>query len=82
VDASSPPSDALPRARVDGDPDPGFRGSRRRYWGPVVGMQWLEVPVSRESVRDACGVDGGHQGCQTVPGDKAIEFLRAVGLLP
>ena len=52
------------------------------YRSPVAGLQWLPAEVHRATVREASGFDGGHQGPQTVPDEKAVAFLVAVGLLP
>lgn len=52
------------------------------YRSPVAGLQWLPAQVDRETVREASGFNGGHQGPQTVPDEKAVGFLVAVGLLP
>ncbi len=52
------------------------------YRSPVAGLQWLPAELDRETVREASGFDGGHQGPQTVPDEKAVAFLVAVGLLP
>ncbi len=47
------------------------------YMGPVAGMQKIEA-VDRLTVKDACGVDGGHEGYQTVPDAKVDNFLRVL----
>jgi hypothetical protein len=52
------------------------------YRSPVAGPQWLPAEVKRETVREASGFKDGHQGPQTVPDEKAVAFLVAVGLLP
>ncbi|SRR5712691_11735398 len=52
------------------------------FRSPVAGLQWLPAEVDRETVREASGFDGGHQGPQTIPDGKAVAFLVAVGLLP
>jgi len=68
---------------VSGPPVPVGRGEPfGPYRSSVAGLQWLPGEVDRQTVRDASGFDGGHQGPQTVPDEKVAAFLIALGLLP
>jgi len=65
---------------IAGIPEAGFRGSPRMYKGPVTGIRAIK-PVPRSRVADACGFnrDAVNPLAQTVPGDIADDFLRALG---
>lgn len=62
--------DGIPRPVQDG-PGP--------YRGTVGGMREL-AKVTRQDVLDYCGVNGGVQSYQTLTGERALDFLEAVGL--
>jgi hypothetical protein len=62
--------DAVPQ-RVEDGPGP--------YRGTVGLMRELDR-VGRQEVIDYCGVNGGVQSYQTLTGDRALDFLEAVGL--
>lgn len=49
------------------------------YRGTVGAMRELNK-VTRQEVIDHCGVNGGVQSYQTLTGDRALDFLEAVGL--
>ena len=51
------------------------------WQGPVVGIQWLPAEVDAHMVYEEIGVRGWHEGPTPVPRDKAIPFLRLVGIL-
>lgn len=50
------------------------------FRGHVAAVQRMP-PVDGRDVKDRTGVDGGHEGYQTVKDEKAVNFLRSVGLL-
>jgi hypothetical protein len=62
--------DGVPR-RVERGPGP-YRGT--------VGLMRELGKVTRQDVIDYCGVNGGVQSYQTLTGDRALDFLEAVGL--
>jgi len=62
--------DGVPR-RVEDGPGP--------YRGTVGWMRNLNR-ATRQDVVDYCGVNGGVQSYQTLTGDRAFDFLEAVGL--
>ena len=49
------------------------------YRVPVAGLRELKK-VSRREVLDYCGVNGGVESYQTQTGNRALDFLAAVGL--
>jgi hypothetical protein len=51
------------------------------YRGQVAGIQRIDPPVDRIKVLNACGVNGGIQGSQTVSDGLAVDFLRSLGLM-
>lgn len=63
---------------VDGVPHPVEDGPGP-YRGTVGSMRELNRPT-RQDVIDHCGVNGGVQSYQTLTGDRALDFLEAVGL--
>jgi len=83
--ASDPKQDYVAWGWVAGIPTPGFRGSLRRYTGPVAGMRSIE-PLSRIDVAAASGFNRDPNSVvpqpQTVPPRMAGNFLRALGLDP
>ena len=70
-------SEFVARGWVEDHPHPGTRNGHPSYMGPVVGMQRIKA-VHRMTVKDSCGVDGGHQGYQTVRETVVGEFLLAL----
>jgi hypothetical protein len=70
-------SEFVARGWVEARPHPGTRNGHLSYLGPVAGVQRIKA-VHRLTVKDACGVDGGHQGYQTARDEIAGDFLRAL----
>ncbi len=68
---------------VCGRPEPGFRGSTRRYVGPVAALRPIE-PVLRTEAGRTSGFNKDPESViaqpQTVPDHMAAAFLRALGL--
>ena len=56
-----------------------FKEGPGPYRGTVGWMRELSK-VTRQDVIDHCGVNGGVQSYQTLTGDRALDFLEAVGL--
>jgi hypothetical protein len=70
-------SEFVARGWVEARPHSTSRNGHRCYMGPAAGMQRIKA-VDRLTVKDACGIDGGHQGYQTVPDAIVGGFLRAL----
>jgi len=83
--ASNPSQSYVAWGWVAGVPEPGFRGSPRRYIGPVAGMRSIK-PMARMEVAGARGFNHDPDSVvsqpQTVPDRMAGAFLRALGLDP
>ncbi len=69
---------------VSGTPEPGFRGSARRYVGPVAALRPIERPVLRTEAGRTSGFNRDPDSVipqpQTVPDHMTVAFLQALGL--
>jgi hypothetical protein len=69
----------MAKGRVEGHPARVNQGYGP-YRGQVAGIKRIP-PVDRRQVLQGSGVDGGLQGPQTVPDEKAEAFLKSLRLL-